>query len=219
MSTGLAARLDQTLLDPGHSRPDLFRFVADAVGKGYASLCVCPVAVGPTLEILAARDPGLAVGTVVGFPGGFGPAGAKVAQAERAIAEGAAEIDYVVDQTEAAYGRLDRVAAEAEALVALAREKGFVLKAILECGRRDADANRALAALLVVAGVDFLKTSTGVYSRATEEEVALLREVAGSACKVKAAGGIATRSQAQAMVAAGADRIGTSNGPAILAAT
>ena len=65
--------------------------------------------------------------------------------------------------------------------------------------------------------MDYLKTSTGVYAQATVEEVALLCEAAGNSCKVKAAGGIATREQALAMVAAGADRIGTSHGSAILA--
>ena len=215
--TELAARLDQTLLRPGHGRADLFAFVSAAAGQGYASLCVCPASVAPAREILAARDPTLRVGTVVGFPAGFGPLAAKVAQAEWAVAQGAAEIDYVVDQTEVAYGRADRVLAEAEAMVALARERGVLLKAILECGSRPPEANRELAALLVAAGVDFLKTSTGVYSQATVEEVALLCEVAGGSCLVKAAGGIATREQALAMVAAGADRLGTSNGAAILA--
>lgn len=216
MSQDLAARIDQTLLAPSHSRADLFAFADAAANQGYASLCVAPAAVAPALEILAARDPALKVGTVVGFPAGFGPPAAKLAAAEAAIAAGATELDYVVAQTEVAYGRADLVRAEAEALVALASQHNVLLKAILECGSRPPAANRDLAALLVGAGVGCLKTSTGVYAKATTEEVALLREAAGASCLVKAAGGIATRAQAEAMVAAGADRLGTSNGPAIL---
>lgn len=215
--SGLASRIDQTLLAPAHSRADLFDFVVAAAGRGYASLCVPPASVAQAREILLAREPDLPVGTVAGFPAGFGPAAAKAEQARWAIGEGAAEIDYVVDQTAAAHGRLDVVAAEAEEMVAACRERGALVKAILECDAHEPGRVRDMAEALTSAGVDYLKTSTGVYGKAREEDVRLLREVAGRACAVKASGGIRTRADAVRMVEAGADRLGTSSGPAILA--
>ena len=139
----------------------------------------------------------------------------------RTPSAGADEIDFVVNPMAVADGDWEYVLKEFKAMRAALRER--TLKVIFECCHWDDPQKRRLCELAVKAGLDFVKTSTGMtrppagrVAGATVEDVRLMREVVGDRCGVNAAGGIRTYAETMAMVGAGANRLGTSNGPAIL---
>jgi len=152
---------------------------------------------------------------VVGFPLGAVPAAVKAAEAAAAVAAGAHEIDMVIAIGALKDGREDEVRADVAAVRAAC--PGAVLKAIIEtCLLTDAE-KRTACRLAVEAGADFVKTSTGFSTRgATTEDVALMRAAVGPEVGVKASGGVRTIEAIRAMVAAGATRIGTSGGVALV---
>ena len=188
----------------------------EAKALGFASVCVNPAEVPLAAKLL--RKTGVEVCTVVGFPLGQNTTEVKVFEGLDAMAKGATELDYVINQRLVKY---DPEACAAE-LCAIARAcKGqdpkVTLKLIIECCNLT-DAEKRLACRLAKkAGFDFVKTSTGFASGgATEKDVKLMRKTVGPKMGVKAAGGIRDRQTALAMVAAGATRIGASAGKALL---
>jgi deoxyribose-phosphate aldolase len=209
---GLAPFIDHSCLRPNATAADVDRACAEAVEHGFRGVVVPGRAVAQARRRLA--DTGVKVVAVVGFPHGTSAVDVKAFEATRASADGADEIDYVIAVDAAARGDLSAVRDECAAILRAA--PGRRVKAILEIGfldeRRRVDTARALAE----SGVHFVKTCTGFGPGAcTEEDVKLLvRAVAGKAL-VKASGGVKDRSQALAMLRAGAAVIGTSNGPAI----
>jgi deoxyribose-phosphate aldolase len=212
----LAAAIDHSVLKPGASRTDVLegaRIVRDwSVGYYCVQPCWVRAAVA-ALEGSAAR-----VVSVIGFPHGCDAALIKAEAARLAVVEGAAELDMVINLGALASGDDTRVAADIAAVVQAAH--GKPVKAILETAALD-DARKRLACRLAVeAGVAFVKTSTGFHPAggATVDDVRLLRQAVGATVGVKASGGIRTLADAQAMIAAGANRIGTSASAAILAA-
>jgi deoxyribose-phosphate aldolase len=187
--------------------------VEEALRLGFAGIVVVPARVAEAAAICRGRP--VALVTVAGFPHGSGTPDAKAFEAERAHGRGATDVDFVMDPGPAKDGDWESVAREFRTLRAAAPEA--VLKAILETGRLAEDEIRRAAAAAAEEGLDFVKTSTGFGPRgATVEDVRLLRAAVGERCRVKAAGGIRTRAEALALVAAGADRLGTSRGAALL---
>jgi len=185
----------------------------EALRLGFVGVCVVPARVPEAAAVLRGRP--VALVTTAGFPHGTSAPDAKAFEAERAHGRGATDVDFVMHTGAAKDGDWDAVRREFAALRAAAPEA--VLKAILETGLLTEDEVRRAAACAVEAGLDFVKTSTGFGPRgATVEDVRLLRAAVGDRCRVKASGGIRTREQALALVAAGADRIGTSCGPALV---
>ncbi|HEX3983325.1 MAG TPA: deoxyribose-phosphate aldolase [Acidisoma sp.] len=216
-SDGEAARLagfiDHTILKPDARQDEVATFCDEARRFGFRSVCVNPVQVAFVAARLAGSD--VRTCSVVGFPFGATTPEAKAAETAGAVADGADEIDMVIDIGALKDGRLDAVRADIAAV--RAASAGVLLKVIIENAMLTDEEKRAACRLAKDGGADFVKTSTGYGGGgATVEDVALMRREVGPEIGVKAAGGVRTREAAEAMIAAGATRIGTSSGLAII---
>ncbi len=204
--SAILARVDHTLLSPTATRDELYALCDEARRFSCASVCVPPALVNAAKRYLKGRLP---VCTVIGFPNGYHSTAAKVAEARLAIADGATELDMVVNLGMVKEGDFAAVTAEIAALKAVCGD--LTLKVIVEtCLLTEAE-KIALCACVSDAGADFIKTSTG-FSKggATVEDVRLFKAHVAPTVKIKAAGGIRTFEAAEALIAAGADRIGAS---------
>lgn len=214
-SREIAASIDHTLLKPDATADAIRRLCAEASRFLFASVCVNPYWVRLASDELA--ESGVAVAAVAGFPLGAGETVAKVFETERAIAEGAREIDMVMNVGELVGGNARAVEEDIRAVVVAAHDRGALVKVILETALLNEAQKRLACECARIAGADFVKTSTGFGpGGATVEDVRLMRSVVGTAMGVKASGGIRTWEDCRAMMAAGANRIGTSAGVAIL---
>jgi deoxyribose-phosphate aldolase len=206
----IAATLDHTLLRPDCTEEQIMQLCQEARQHGFASACVPPYYVP-----VAARElngSGVAVCTVIGFPLGYNSPRVKFREAEIALAEGATELDLVLNISALKSGQLDAVKAEVEDIADLTEVHDAVLKVIIETALLTEAEMETAARLCAEAGANFVKTSTGFASRgASVADVELLRRVLPAGIRIKASGGIRTREQALALLAAGADRLGTSN--------
>ena len=213
---GLAKYIDHTLLKTDAQRADVAKLIEEAKAYHFASVCVSPIWVSYVSEAL--RDTGIKTCTVIGFPQGATPSAVKAFETKQAIADGADEVDMVI-----AVGRLKDgddayVKADIEAVVQAAGGKALTKVIIETCLLTDEEKRRACL-LAKEAGADFVKTSTGFAAGgATAADVRLMRECVGETMGVKAAGGIRSRADAEAMLAAGATRLGTSSGVKIVEA-
>ena len=208
-----ASFIDHTLLKPDATDVQIRRLCEEAVECGFASVCIPPVFVPLAAGILYGSE--VAVGTVVGFPLGYSSSATKAFEARAAVDAGAGEIDMVIHLGTALAGRLDAVEAEIREIVAAARNAK--VKVILECCYLNDPLKAALTDRVVSSGAAFVKTSTGFGSGgATEADVRLLNTAAAGRIGVKAAGGIRDWASCKAMLTAGATRIGSSSGVAIL---
>jgi len=213
----LAKLIDHTLLRPDSTRRDARRVCEEAKEHGFAAACILPAWVADAAEILDGS--GVAVCTVVGFPHGNAPAQAKAAETATAVADGATEIDTVINVSALKSGSDLLVMDDIEAVVQAAEMGGAIVKVILECALLTDEEKRRAARMCVEAGAAFVKTSTGFASHgATVEDIRLLRAVVGPEIGVKAAGGVRTVEDARAMIAAGANRLGTSAGVTLVQA-
>ena len=209
----LNALIDHTNLRQDARRADIERLCDEAVRYGFATVCVNSCWVSLAAERLAGT--GVGVTTVVGFPLGAASTQAKAAETAQAVADGATEVDMVLNVGRCKDGD-DAFCTDDIAAVVVAAGEAKV-KVILECCLLTDDEIVRACRAVVAAGADFVKTSTGFSTGgATVRDVALMRRTVGDACKVKAAGGMHTRAEAEAMVAAGADRLGTSASIAIV---
>lgn len=208
-----ASLIDHTLLQPVTTAGQIHRLCEEAVEYGFAAVCIPPCYVPLATERLYGSE--VAVGTVVGFPLGYLPVVQKAAEAAAAVAAGATEIDMVIHLGAVFEGRLEAVAEEVRRVVAAAR--GAEVKVIIECCYLDDGQKRSLVECVINGGAEFVKTSTGFASGgATLADVRLLAAAAAGRIRVKAAGGIRDWAGCRAMLAAGAARIGTSAGIAIV---
>lgn len=206
--------IDHTLLRASMVTSDVERLCKEAVEMGFAAICIPSSLISVAAASL--KDTDVLPGCVVGFPLGAIPTEIKVAEARWAASNGAQEIDVVINVGWLKEGKKDLVLAEMEAL-RQAIPNG-TLKIILETPVLTNEEKVIAVRLAAQAGADFVKTCTGFAGAATLFDVALLKSVAGDDLKVKASGGIRTEAQALAMMAVGADRIGTSNGLDIVGA-
>jgi deoxyribose-phosphate aldolase len=204
----LARIIDHTLLQPWATTDELARLCDEARRYGFRTVCVQPALVAEAAQGVAGFDVG--VTAVVSFPHGASITEVKQAEARRAVADGATEIDVVANLGWIRAGDLDALTGEVAAVVAAAA--GAPVKVILETALWSDDRKAAAARAAVAGGAAFVKTSTGFGpGGASEGDVTLLRRAVGTGAGVKASGGIRTRDQALALVAAGADRIGASS--------
>ena len=210
----LAKCIDHTLLKMDARRADLERLVEEAKAYHFASVCVSPIWVSFAAHAL--QGSGVKTCTVIGFPQGATPSEVKAFETKRAIADGAEEVDMVIAVGKLKDGDDAYVKADIEAVVAAAKGKA-VTKVIIEtCLLTDEEKRRACL-LAKEAGADFVKTSTGFSTGgATAADVKLMRESVGEDIGVKASGGVRSRADAEAMIAAGATRLGTSSGVKIV---
>lgn len=211
----LAALIDHTLLKPEATAALIDRLCDEALEHRFAAVCVNPTHVQRVARRL--RRSGIAACTVVGFPLGATLTAVKAYEAERALAAGATELDMVLNIGALKAGDVALVTRDIRAVVRVAHAAGALVKVIIEaCLLTDAE-KRAACLAVQKARADFVKTSTGLSTGgATVADVALLRAAVGPKLGVKAAGGIRSLADAQAMVAAGATRLGTSAGVALL---
>lgn len=211
----LAGLIDHTLLAPQATVAEVAALCREAGELGVFAVCVSPSMVAVAV---AHRPPGVAVAAVAGFPSGAHRAEVKAAEAALAVEHGADEVDVVIDLGAAREGRWSAVRDElAAARVAVPRPRR--LKAIIESALLDEAGIVAACRAAEEAGADFVKTSTGYHPAggASVDAVRTMRVAVGERLGVKASGGIRTSDAAQAMVAAGASRLGASATAAILA--
>jgi deoxyribose-phosphate aldolase len=213
----VAALIDHTLLKPEATRAQLEQLCQEARAYGFASVCVNAYWVRLASAQLMQSD--VAVCTVVGFPLGATTTAAKVSETRIALDDGAREMDMVMNVGALRSGDLDIVQRDIAAVVEAAHGSGAIVKVILETALLDNAQKLTACRLALAAGADFVKTSTGfAASGATVEDIALMRGAVGAAMGVKASGGIRTLADLRKMVAAGATRIGTSAGVALVEA-
>jgi deoxyribose-phosphate aldolase len=205
----IASLIDHTLLKPEATPEQIAQLCAEAREYGFASVCVNPIYVKLAARLL--KDSPVKVCSVVGFPLGATPPEVKAFEARKAIRQGASEIDMVIHVGALKAGDDDHVERDIAAVVAASHAGGAICKVIIEtCYLSDDEKVRACE-ITKRANADFVKTSTGFGpAGATVEDVALMRRTVGPEMGVKAAGGIRTLATLQAMVAAGASRIGAS---------
>jgi len=212
----LARMIDHTLLKPEATAGQIARLCAEARVYRFASACVNPPYVRYCAELL--KDaPDVAVCTVIGFPLGAHTPPAKAFEALQAIADGATELDMVINIGAVKSGDWVLVREDVARVVEVTQAGGALCKVILETALLTDDEKVRASEICREAGADFVKTSTGFGpGGATAEDVALLRRTVGPEMGVKASGGIRTYADAQRMIAAGATRIGTSAGVQIV---
>lgn len=212
----LAKYMDHTLLKADATLDGIDRVVAEAKQFGCASVCVNPFWVPYVARLLDGS--GVATCTVVGFPLGASSTASKVFETTDAIANGADEIDMVINIGELKAGHAELVREDIRAVAEATHAGGKLLKVIIECCLLTDDEKRLACLLCAEAGADFVKTSTGFSTGgATVADVTLMRECVGPDFGVKAAGGIRTLADAYAMIEAGASRLGVSAAASILA--
>ncbi|HBS91049.1 MAG TPA: deoxyribose-phosphate aldolase [Erysipelotrichaceae bacterium] len=201
--------IDHTLLKPQSTKEEILKLCAEAKQFDFASVCVNPYWVSTCAKALEGTD--VKVCTVVGFPLGATSTASKAFETKLAIADGATEIDMVLNIGELVSGQLDAVTADIAAVKEAAGD--LVVKVIIEACLLNDEQKVAAAHAVVNAKADFVKTSTGFSTGgATLEDVALLKKIVNGQALVKAAGGVRTYDDLVAMLEAGADRIGTSAG-------
>lgn len=202
----ILSRCDHTLLSQSSTWAQIKAICDDGIRYGTASVCIPPCFVKQAKEYVGEK---LAICTVIGFPNGYNTTAVKLFETCEALANGADEIDMVINIGALKEGRDDYVRDEIRTLKAACGLK--VLKVIIETCLLSEDEKLRMCRIVTEAGADFIKTSTGFSTAgATREDVALMRANVGENVKVKAAGGIADLKDAEDFINLGADRLGTS---------
>jgi len=209
----LARFIDHTVLAPDHTVEDVERACDEALGCGFAAVSVAPYDIARVAKLLKGSD--VAAGGAIGIPLGHGGLKGKQAEARTCVDAGADEIDMVINLVALKSGVWSDVRNEIAAVRKIAEDK--VLKVILECCYLTEEEKVRACKTCLDVGVDFVKTSTGFGAGgASAQDVTLMKRSVGDRAQVKAAGGIRTFQQVQTMLDAGATRIGTSTGVAII---
>ena len=210
----LSKYIDHTNLKPFAVKADIEKLCADAVANDFMSVCVNPCNV--TLAKSLLEGTGVKVCTVIGFPLGQNRTEIKVAEARQALQEGCDEFDMVLNVGRLKDGETDYVRDEIAAVVKAV--EGKTVKVIIETGLLTDEEKITATELSCRAGAHFVKTCSGVSAGvATVEDVKLMKAHVTGGVKVKASSGIKTYETAKALIDAGAERLGTSSGAAILA--
>ena len=205
----LARMIDHTLLKPDATQKEIEKLCSEAKQYRFASVCINPSNVKLCAELL--RDTDVKVCTVIGFPLGATSSAAKAFETDRAIKDGAREVDMVINVGMLKSGEYNYVEEDILSVVSAAHSFGVLTKVIIETGLLTDEEKVKACMLAKHAGADFVKTSTGfVKGGATVGDIALMRKVVGPELGVKASGGVRSQEDALALIASGADRIGAS---------
>src|SRR5437763_626616 len=211
----IASMIDHTLLKPDATRQNIEELCREAAQFRFATVCVNPVWVALAGRLLAGS--GVGVCSVVGFPLGATTADVKGYETRRAIFDGAREIDMVINVGALKSGELALVERDIDAVTTPCRDCGVTSKVIIETALLSDDEKVTACTLAKAAAADYVKTSTGFGpGGATVSDVALMRRVVGDELGVKAAGGVRDLPSLEAMLAAGATRVGASAGVRIV---
>jgi deoxyribose-phosphate aldolase len=216
VSQDIAKYIDHTLLLPQAKREEITKLCQEARENKFFAVCVNPVHVRQAVKELSSCD--VAVATVIGFPLGANLTDIKIAEAQRAMAEGAEELDLVINIGALKDGDINLITEEIKSIVKVA--KGQMVKVIIECDLLTDEEKVAATKACVAAGAGMVKTSTGFVKDgkgATVEDIKLIKETLGDAkLGIKASAGIRDAEKAKALIEAGATRLGTSAGVAIV---
>lgn len=216
MNFEIAKYIDHTLLSPQATKADITKLCEEAKEHGFFAVCVNPYHVRQAVRELSSSN--VAVATVVGFPLGANLLDLKIAEAQRAIAEGAEEIDMVINVSALKDGELDYVTEEIRSVVKVSKDQ--LVKVIIECDLLTNEEKIAATEACAKSGAGMVKTSTGFVKDgkgATIDDILLIKNAIGtSGLGIKASAGIRNFEQAKALIEAGATRLGTSAGIAIV---
>lgn len=211
----LASYIDHTILKPTTLVEDVDRICDEAIQHRFAAVCVPPIFVQIANEKLKGSN--VKVATVIGFPFGYSAIEAKVAETILAIVDGADELDVVINIAALKNNDWQYLAKELNALLPVIRKKEKLLKVIIESGILTDDEIIKCCDLYGIAGVDFMKTSTGYAEKgASVHAVALMRAHLADSIQIKASGGIKTAEFAKQLINAGASRLGCSSSVQII---
>lgn len=209
----LAQLIEHTVVRPDATIQDIADASAEAKRYGFAVLVVSGCHVLRAREFLAGTP--VKVGTVVGFPHGANTTTVKIVEAMEALKNGIDELDIVINIGLVKSGRYDLVEIDLKNIIVLTPK--VIHKVIIETGHFNPEEIGKLSKMVSGAGAEFIKTCSGYGPRgATVDDVRLIRNAVGPACRIKAAGGIRDLATATALIEAGAERIGTSSSPAIM---
>ena len=210
----LAGFIDHTLLKPETTRDQILRLCEEASFYGFTAVCVNPW--WTSLAVAHLQGTLVKVAVTIGFPLGANHTTVKRAEASEAVRLGARELDMVINVGALKSG--DRLAVQNDiaAVADAAHAGGAILKVILEAPLLTLEEKLLGCELSLVAKADFVKTATGFFGGASIDDVTLMRGVVGDRAGVKASGGIRSAASAQAMIEAGANRIGTSSSVAMV---
>lgn len=211
----LVKYIDHTILAPNATEEQVEKIISEALEYGFASVCINPYWVKKVAQGLADSD--VKVCTVIGFPLGANKTSIKVSEAKEAIADGADELDMVINIGELKAKHYDVVKADIKAVVDVCHAESKLVKVIIEaCLLTDEEKIKACE-LSKEAGADYVKTSTGFSTGgATVADIELMRKTVGPDIGVKASGGIHSKEEALALIEAGASRLGASAGVKIV---
>ncbi len=206
--------IDHTMLQPYADTAAIEKLCAEAKEYDFASVCINPCRIRLAAQLLEGSD--VKVCTVIGFPLGAMTAESKIFEAQNALAEGADEVDMVINIGALKDGNDAYVIDEIRRIKEVCGT--HILKVIIETGLLEDDEKIRACRDAKEAGADFVKTSTGfLKGGATVEDIRLMRSTVGETMGVKASGGVRTKEDFRAMIEAGATRIGTSSGVKLIA--
>jgi deoxyribose-phosphate aldolase len=209
----LAQVIDHTLVRPDATLNDLAVACKDAIQYGFACVVVNSCYVAQARELLSGTL--VKVCSVVGFPHGASTTTVKIVEAMEAMKNGASELDIVINVGLVKSEQFNVVEIDLKNVIAMTPQT--IHKAIIETGSLTPDEIKRVCKIAVTSGAEFIKTSTGYGPRgATIEDIRLIRQAVGSACRIKASGGIKDLASLTSFIEAGAERIGTSAGIAIM---
>jgi deoxyribose-phosphate aldolase len=208
----LTQLIDHTLLKSDATLDDIRKLCSEAIEHQFKAVCIPPYYVAEAVKIFEQVSPRPAVATVVGFPMGYASTAAKVEEIKRAVDEGADEIDAVINICAIKSKQWNYVENDISSMLMAAQMRGKKAKIIIEASLLTEEELKKVADILLATKPDFVKTSTGFHEGATVELVQKLVKLLNNKIPVKASGGIRTREAAEALVQAGAKRIGTSVG-------
>ena len=211
----LPSLIDHTALKANTSKKDIEKLCEEAKEHHFYAVCVPPYFVQKAGMLLKGSK--VKISTVIGFPMGYAATPAKAAEIQKAISDGADELDVVINVAAVKSGDWNFVQNDIKTMAVSVQMKGKVIKVILETALLNQKEIKKICEICAAAEVNYVKTSTGFNGEgATLEVVELLRNNLPKNIKIKASGGIRTTKQALAMVEAGADRLGTSSGVKIV---
>lgn len=214
---GLNFAIEHTLLKQVATRDEVIKLVEEAHEHQFYGVCVPPYFVADAKKHIKALKSKSKLVTVIGFPQGYNHVQVKVEEIKRAVNDGAHELDVVINLAAFKSGDFNYVKNEAESIVTACNMFNKPCKLIIESGELDNDELKKMLELIIPAKPEFVKTSTGfAKTGAVLAQVKLMRELLPEKIRIKASGGIKTKSDVLNFMEAGANRIGTSSGPVII---
>ena len=211
----ISSYIDHTILKPTTTLPDVEKICDEALQYHFAAVCVPPLYVKKVKEIV--NNSPVKLATVIGFPFGYGAIESKIAEIVLAIVDGADELDMVVNISAIKNNDWNFIAGEINTIMPVVKNKNKIIKVIIESGVLTDEEIIKCCDMYGLAGVDYVKTSTGYAEKgATIHAVKLIRAHLADHVKIKASGGIKTYSFAKELIEAGAARIGCSSSVEII---